>query len=208
MPALYEIRWLSDGRTEKFAGSRGNYYELGDSEHLDLHSTPVWCHRCAKITDGEVLSTLEEIDQQIRDLHDPNSAVYRMTRHGVLDEVLGKGEEFLQKQLGEIGRRRRWRESRKSPPKCIHCGSIEIVELPIGKTMPNPNGDGEIRIDCVGMCSTSFNEWFFTPEGDRIPRDTRPTYWTHPELDKPEHRQRLKDWLRSLPTSGDRSASS
>ena len=58
-------------------------------------------------------------------------------------------------------------------------------------------------IHCVGMCSTSFNEWFFTPEGDRIPRDTRPTYWHHPELDKPEHQKRFQDWLRSLPKSGD-----
>jgi predicted oxidoreductase len=33
------------------------------------------------------------------------------------------------------------------------------------------------------MCSTRFNEWFFTPEGDRIPRDTKPTYWHHPALD-------------------------
>src|SRR5947207_1283413 len=127
MPGIYKIRWLPDGQTENFAGSRGNYYEFSETDRLDLHSSPVWCHRCSKITHGEDLSTLENIDKQIRDLHDPSSKLYRMTRHGILDEI-GKGEEFLEVQLDELEPRRRWRVSRKSPPKCIHCGSIEIVE--------------------------------------------------------------------------------
>lgn len=79
--------------------------------------------------------------------------------------------------------------------------------LPEGVPVPHPHGDGMIQIDCVGMCSTSFNEWFFTPEGDRIPRDTQPTYWHHPELDKPHHRRGLMKWLRSKAKGGDPAAS-
>jgi hypothetical protein len=201
---MYEIRWLPNGTTEPFAGSRGNYYEFSESDRLDLYSVPVWCHRCRRITDGEDLSTVEEIDKQIRDLNDPSSELYRMTRHGLVNELLGKGEELLEERLAELQRRRRWRKSRQSPPKCIHCGTSEILALPMGVPVPNPLGDGEIQVDCVGMCSTSFNEWFFTPEGDRIPRDTQPTYWYHPELDKPEHRKRFQEWLASLPSSDDK----
>ena len=207
MPGLYEIRWLPEGRTEKFAGSRGNYYEFSESDRLDLHSEPVWCHRCGQITHGEELSTVDDIDKQIHDLNDPSSALYRMTRHGVLDELLGKGKEFLRERIAELQRRRRWRAERKSPAKCIHCGTTQIVALPAGLPVPNPGGHGQIQVDCVGMCSTSFNEWFFTPEGDRIPRDTRPTYWHHPELDKPKHKRRFQKWLRSLRKSGDSAAS-
>jgi hypothetical protein len=207
MPAFYEIRWLPEGRTDKFAGSRGNYYEFSKSDRLDLHSVPVWCHRCGKITHGEELSTIDDIDKQIRDLNDPSSELYRMTRHGVLDELLGKGDEFLHEQIAELQRRRRWREERKSPPKCIHCGTTQIVALPMGVPVPNPGGPGQIQVDCVGMCSTNFNEWFFTPEGDRIPRDTRPTYWHHPELDKPEHRGRLMAWIKSKVKGGGPAAS-
>lgn len=203
MPAYYEIRWLPEGRTEKFAGSRGNYYEFSASDRLDLHSVPVWCRVCARITHGENLSTVDDIDKQIRDLHDPSSQLYRMTRHGLMDRNFGNGEELLQERLSKLERRRRWRVSRQSPPKCIRCGTTEIVGLPMGEPIPNPGGAGHLQIDCVGMCSTSFNEWFFTPEGDRIPRDTRPTYWYHPELDKPEHRERFQKWVRSLPRSGD-----
>jgi hypothetical protein len=199
MPGLYEIRWLPSDRVKRFHGSRGNYYEFSESDRLDLHSEPIWCRRCADITHGEYLSTIEKLDTEIRDLHDPTSQCYRMARHGSLDLVFGKGEELLQERLIEVERRRRWRMSRKSPPKCIHCGSIEIVMLPLGKLIPNPVGEGELRVKCVGMCSTSFNEWFFTPEGDRIPRETRPTYWHHPELDSPENGGRFQKWLRSLP---------
>jgi hypothetical protein len=183
MPAMYEIRWQPDGPMEQFAGSRGNYYEFAESDHLDLYSVPVWCHRCGRITDGENLSSVEEIEKQISELNDSSSQLYRMTRHGVLDKWFGKGDEFLQNRLTELLRCRRWRESRKEPPKCIHCGTTDILEFPIGVPVPSPRGDGEVQIDCVGMCSTRFNEWFFTPEGDRIPRDTRPTYWHHPDLD-------------------------
>ena len=197
MPAFYEIRWLPDGKTEKFAGCRGNYYEFSESDRLDLHSAPIWCHRCRMITHGEALSTVEEIDTQIRDLNDPSSEPYRMTRHGLLDELLGKGEEVLQERVAELQRRRRWREERRSPPKCIHCGTTQIMLLPLGVAMPNPEGPGQILVDCVGMCSTIFNEWFFTPEGDRLARDTHPTYWHHPELDTPEHHARLMAWIKS-----------
>ena len=191
MPVFYEIRWLLEGRTQKFAGSRGNYYEFTGSDRLDLHSVPAWCHRCSNITHGEDLSTVEEIDKQIRDFDDPASDLYRLAQNTLLSE-LGHGDEFRRERIAELQRRKHWRQARRSPPKCIRCGTTEIVLLPIGVRVPNPAGDGEIQVDCVGMCSTSFNEWFFTPEGDRIPRDTRPTYWHHPESDKPENRKRFR----------------
>ena len=191
MPAVYEIRWLPHGPIEQFFGSRGNYYEFSESDRLDLHSVPVWWHRCARFTEGEYLSTVEEIDKQIRDLHDPTPVWYHMTRH-----------ELLPNRLAELQRRRCWRAARQSPPKCIHCSSTEIAMLPEGEPFPHPHGDGTIRVDCVGMCSTSFNEWFFTLEGDRIPRETQPTYWHHPELDKPHQRRGLMNRLRSKPKGG------
>ncbi len=201
MPGYYEIRWLPDGRSEQFAGSRGNYYEFSEADRLDLHSVPVWCHRCGTITHGEKLATVEEIDAEISDLSDPSSELYGMTQNTLLAE-LGHGDEFRRERIAELQRRRRWREARQSPPKCIHCGTTEILALPMGVPVPSPLGDGAIQVDCIGMCSTDFNEWFFTPEGDRVPRDTRPTYWHHPELDKPEHRGRLTAWIRSKVKGG------
>ena len=69
---------------------------------------------------------------------------------------------------------------RESPPKCLECGSTEIVVFPVGERAGNPMGPGWVEITITGLCSTSFNNRFYTPEGDRIPRDTKPTYWTLP----------------------------
>lgn len=184
MPGMYEIRFLPDGPVAEFAGSRGNYYELDDGSHLDMHTTPIWCLHCGKVTHGERIESLEEIDRQLADLNDSNSDLYRMTARGTLHELTGGGDDYLQKRVDELLRRRRWRERRISPAKCILCGSTDIFVFPVNQESPNPAGPGTVEVKIVGMCSTSFNEWFFNSEGNRVPKDTKPTYWHHPELDK------------------------
>jgi hypothetical protein len=76
--------------------------------------------------------------------------------------------------------RRRWLTGRQSPPKCLECGSTEIVVFRSGERAENPNGPGWVEITVMGHCSTLFNNRFYTPDGDRIPRDTKSTYWTLP----------------------------
>jgi hypothetical protein len=175
MPALYEIRHLPQGTTEEFAGSRGNYYEFEDGSRIDVWSRPAWCRRCGDYTHGESIESLDEIDQQLRDLEDPQSELYQFIQRGV-----SKGR-FRRRWIEMIKQRRRWREGRVSPPRCLLCGSTELVSLPEGVEIPNPRGTGTVVLNVIGHCSTWFNEWFFTPEGERIPRDTQPTYWALPE---------------------------
>jgi hypothetical protein len=193
MPAFYEIRFLSKGEVKMFAGIRGVYYELADSVHLDVYNIPVWCRTCNEFSHGENLRTLESIDEKIRSLRDPKSPLYQMTRYGMVEELTGNGAAQLESSLAELHKRRRWRESRMSAAKCLHCGTTEIVPLPLDQPIPNPQGEGEIELSMRGMCSTEFNEWFYTPEGDRIPRDSRPTYWHHPVYNQPHHLKKLKE---------------
>jgi hypothetical protein len=183
MPAVYEIRFLPEGRVAHFVGSRGNYYEFPDGSHLDVQTTPVWCRRCGRVTNGEQIESLEEIDRQLADLRDPRSELYRLLAKDYQCEHKNLGEAFTRLHSPERERRRLWRERRGSPPRCIHCGTTDIVVFPMNEAVPNPSGPGTVEVRCVGMCSTRFNEWFFTPEGERIPRDTEPTYWHHPGLD-------------------------
>ena len=208
MPAFYEIRWLPDGRTEKFAGSRGNYYEFEDGSHLDVETTPAWCRRCGKFTHAEEIESLADIDKKLADLSDPGSELYRYTRRSLLPELLERmpRDGFRLDLIARATKRRRWRERRRAGPKCIICGSTDLFVFPLNQTVPHPAGPGTVEVSIVGMCSTHFNEWFFTPEGDRIPRDTKPTYWHHPEWDKPAHKERFQKWLRSLRGSDDSAA--
>jgi hypothetical protein len=192
MPGLYRLSYYPDGPTHDLAGSRGNYYEFPDGTRLDMETTPAWCYQCNGISEGEEIMTLEEIDQKLADLGDPASELYRFTMRNLFEGIKGledlqgpqRRDEFRLQLITEARRRRAWRETRSSPPKCIRCGSTNIFLYPVNRPAPNPAGPGTVELTIVGMCSTSFNEWFFTPEGDRIPRDTKPTYWHHPALDE------------------------
>jgi hypothetical protein len=177
MPAFYEIRYLLQGTTEEFPGSRGNYYELEDGSHIDVRSRPVWCRRCGDFTDGESIESLDEIDRQLADLVDPRSELYRLAQRSL---IRPRGR-FRRHWIELTKQRRQWREQRLSPPRCLLCGSTDLVSLPEGVEVPNPRGAGTVVLSVIGHCSTWFNEWFFTPEGERIPRDTRPTYWAFRE---------------------------
>jgi hypothetical protein len=182
VPGLYAITFLPGGPAREFAGMRGNYYEVPDGTRVDLRAEPVWCNRCGDVTHGEEIEPLADLDKQIADLSDPSSDGYRSIMRPtdpLLDGVLPR-DDFRRSRLGTLTLRRRWRELRVSPPKCILCGSAQIVRLPLGKPVPIPGTDRTVVVNVRGMCSTSFNEWFFTVEGDRIPRDTKPTYWLLP----------------------------
>jgi hypothetical protein len=174
MPSVYEIKFKSSGETREHVGSRGDYYDLGDGSHLNVSSRPVWCHLCDSFTDGESIEGLEEIDRQIADLRDPTSELFRFYQDSGTDSI---GVDGIRLITG-LEKRRRWRVCRKAPPKCLVCGSEEIVLLPEGQKVSNPTGPGWIDVTVTGHCSTAFNNRYYTPEGDRIPRDTKPTYWS------------------------------
>ena len=176
MPAVYQIQFTPSGETQEYFGSRGDSYELEDGTHIDVRSQPVWCRRCGEFTDGESIERLDEIDQQIADLQDPRSELYRLTRDTL---PTADGRPRLRPHFTKLLRqRRRWLMDRESPPKCLECGSTDILVFPVGERAGNPIGPGWVEITITGHCSTSFNNRFYTPEGDRIPRDTKPTYWT------------------------------
>jgi hypothetical protein len=183
MPAKYEIAFLPNGPKLKFSGTRGNYYEFQDGRRLELHTDPVWCRNCKKVTHGEVIDSIEKIDDRIANLERLAAEIRREMTLPPLPEPNAPGDREQREQIAEWKLRRQWRLQRRSPPRCIICGSIDIVAFPLDQVIPNPAGEGSVTMTCTGLCSTSFNEWFFTPEGERIPRDTKPTYWRHPGQD-------------------------
>ena len=180
MPVLYRIIFGANGESRTFAGCRGNYYEFADGRRLDLHSRPAWCTTCGKVVHAERLATLEQIDARLAELHQYAASSRETKVRGVPYALTMEGQRYfddLEQKAAEARRRREWRRGRIAPAKCLNCGSTDVLLL-----TTNPTGPGDIRLEVVGMCSTVFNEWFFTPEGDRIPRDTKPTYWFHPGL--------------------------
>jgi hypothetical protein len=159
VPVLYEISYLPEGRVERFAGSWGDYYEFPDGSRLDVLTSPVWCRPCGRITLGEEIASVEEIDREIAVLLGPGGwACSAFERRKYVDRLRA---------------RRRWRERRTSPPKCLACRTTDVVVFPVNRAAPNPVGPGTVEVRSIGMCSTDADHWRFTPEGDRVGRATK-----------------------------------
>ena len=174
MPGIYRLTFLPEGRTQKFAGSRGDYYRLADGSEITLCSGPVWCAACAKVTHGEQIESIQEIDRRIRDLERLAAEIRREMSRPPLPAPDAPGDRHQQEQIAELKLRRDWRRQRRSPPKCLACGSTDITPLDHGK--PVRISGGRVRCDCIGMCSTDFNMCYYSPEGDLVERG-QPTYW-------------------------------
>lgn len=158
MPAMYEIEYMPEGRVERFFGSRGNYYEFEDGSRLDMHTTPVWCRQCGDFRHGEEIETIQDIDKRIADLHDPSAFAYQMCFNSLYHETTGKGDEFRRKLVEDLVRRRRWREHRVSLPRCIHCGSTDIVIFRSVNQRPTRPAAAQSRsgpLGCAAPSSTS-----------------------------------------------------
>ena len=179
MPVAYLITFQPSGKTVAFSGSRGNYYELENGMQIIMETEPVWCHVCAKIGHGESIKSPAEIDQAMTDLQNPDNRFERAMARVREDFTAITGislneNAHLKKRMHEMMARREWREHRVSKPRCIECGSIQILPLPVDQEIQNPAGTGTILLSVEGLCSTGFNQWVFTPEGLR--KDVPVTY--------------------------------
>ena len=66
----------------------------------------------------------------------------------------------------ELERRRQWLLTRVSPPRCLSCGSSDIIPVPHGR-IAHPEQEGWIDVEVLGWADPCY-EWFFTPEGERL----------------------------------------
>ena len=168
MPGLYLLIFLPEGRTRRFSGSCGNYYRLGDGSELELYSEPVWCHRCGGVAHGEDLGTVERIDRWVADLERLAAEIRRETTRPPLPAPDAPGDRHQRARIAELMLRRAWRASRRSPPRCIFCGTTEITLLEHGKPVRAGRQSFVVLEVVIGHCGRLDNGWYFTAEGERI----------------------------------------
>ena len=162
---------------------RGIYYEFPDGCLIDLETHLAWCANCRTFTDGELIQSPDEIRQQIADLQNPESAAYKFAEWNEqqIEMATGKSDaNYRESRITQLASRLKWRLQRIAPPKCIQCGSTDIV-FPLSMDETESEIEipdvGPVRVESAGISSTEFMNWFFTPEGDRIARKTTPGYW-------------------------------
>ncbi|MCE9555715.1 MAG: hypothetical protein K8T91_20385 [Planctomycetes bacterium] len=183
MPACYQIRFADGTPDVEWFGLRGFYYEFLDGTQIGLRPTIAWCCNCQQFIDAEWIQSLEEITNELAELNDPTSlrASLFTSNEPPFDEspYIERMAKLYMEAKDEATRRIEWRRVRHSPPRCLICGSTDIRFPADDQTIKIP-GRGSAVVECTGMCSTDFCNWFYTPEGVRIPRETQPSYWHFP----------------------------
>jgi hypothetical protein len=134
-------------------------YEMPDGSKLHLRQSECWCPKCDRITMAEDIPSLTELEVELNRFLNPSADDLQTF------QFLGLS---IEEQTEEARKRIEWRLARKSPGKCLCCGSTEIVTLPEVEVFQHPN-TGELVV-VVGRGFADAGVWraTFTTEGDVI----------------------------------------
>ncbi len=183
MPAWYTIKYSDGSADTEWYGSRGFYYEFPDGTSIGLLPTIAWCCKCSDFIDAEWIPTLDDIENELIELNDTTS--FRASSYTSTEPPFDK-PPYIERRArlyaeakDEAVKRIEWRRARTSSPRCLICGSTDVRFPKDDQTVELP-GRGTATVECTGMCSTDFCNWFYTPEGVRIERNTKPSYWHFP----------------------------
>ena len=155
MPTGYTITFEPGGRAIDFVGSKHEYV-MPDGERIGVVCQLVWCVRCGKITEGEEVPTVADLDEKISFWERPPGPT--------------SGNRRLRQTFAAMFKQRRqWRLTRVGPPKCLTCGSAEVTAFPNNVAVPHPAGSGTVRVHADSIYYVLGGPDLLTPEGDRLP---------------------------------------
>jgi hypothetical protein len=132
------------------------YWRLDHEVELALESDAAWCHRCQDFVMTERLPTIAAIEEKLKLLADEST------------------DSRLQSKRVERWRViREWRINRKSPPRCLVCGSMFGV-VPLGEDCDKHPGNPARPISTtIGhyfeMFPTKIKAVYYDAEGNRLP---------------------------------------
>jgi ribosomal protein S27AE len=164
MPVLYQVTYLPEGRREERAGLCNAFYRV-EREVVTVESDLVWCPRCGRVTDGEVIPSLEEIHRRIQKLRRLAEVVRQEMIRPPSPAGNAPGDRHQREQIEREQVRLTWRRKRKAPPRCSECGGTEIRALDPGE--PLRVGERTIILAVLGLCTTDPQDRYYTAEGER-----------------------------------------
>jgi hypothetical protein len=170
MAVSYTITYLPEGSKETFQTTRRRRYLLSGGSLIDMLTDPVWCQECKIVTEGETIPTLADLDEKIKQRE-------RLGAEIRVDAIFEKRfdrnnppDRPQQIELADLHLRRNWRLSRKSPPRCLRCGSTNIIALAHDKPVFDKNSGRSIAIAFRSFVDPVFeSREIFSAEGISLP---------------------------------------
>ncbi|MCA9093556.1 MAG: hypothetical protein KDA68_08730 [Planctomycetaceae bacterium] len=134
-------------------------YSLEDGAQIRLKQADYFCPTCNGFVVGELIESVAEIENEIDQIQNHPDSVERL---------MAEWSGDISGRIAELRLRIEWRRKRQSPPKCLHCGSSEILPIPREEEFYHPVSDQPMKVSKRGFLS--MNEWYatYTPEGDLI----------------------------------------
>ncbi len=163
--AYFRINFLTQGNTQEYPESSGNFYRLNDGREIPLSRHPVWCDACGEVTDGERIEPIDEIEAGIQKYERLAVEIRREMALPPTPSPNAPGERAALSEIAKLQFRASWRRERKSPPRCLRCGSTQIIKL---SEVPIETRVGKISMTFIGFIDTFKSYGKFTPEGERI----------------------------------------
>jgi hypothetical protein len=173
----YEVRRVDNGNCIAFLSGDLRYHLSDGTEFAFFGIDVVWCQRCEEFSSVEQLPTAESIRA-------------RMTY-----------EENPPNDLAELRTILDWRSSRKSPRKCLQCGSqFGFKVLPLNQELDHPLGRGRIIVvkgfSDIVLGGPVPEPDLFDAEGNRLPRRMSGSE-TEEEVSEWIGKLNTQDWRRS-----------
>lgn len=150
-------------------------YEFTEQVTLTIQRVAAWCPRCQGVAWSEMIPPLADINLRIseferRDQTALDAVLPFVSRHSSLADLVAS-------RLDDLRRRAAWVRGRQSPPRCLECGSTEIIPMTSGQTCsgnpkwtlsPHPNCGGTLTVLTEPILVLSRLWIRYTPEGNII----------------------------------------
>ncbi len=129
-------------------------YVLNDGILLTTLQTRSWCRTCRTVVAGEVVPSLQEIEEEIRRWTDPNDEIHKRFPRVIIEEAISEFQLLMQ-----------WLPTRISDPRCLECQSTDMVEIS-GHNFVDPVSGTRIRFLSAGHIAKGVEtRRRLTPEG-------------------------------------------
>lgn len=161
MVLMIEVK-IAGKPSDQFLLARNALYLLPDRTLADVTVGAIWCHECKAVSEGEFCEAPNEIAKELE----------ATIKRGFYPEagpfILASNPDDWDPLICGMQHRLVWARQRKSPPKCLRCGSTKIA--PIEHERPLPNGEpGIVELNYVfASTSIDFTLYLYTAEGELL----------------------------------------
>ena len=108
-------------------------YSISDKAHLTIRQRCAFCKQCSQVVRAEYIPTTEVIETELAEAKTLNA------------------EEWIPDLLSYLD----WRKTRVSPPRCLECGSTEIILSEIDERDDDDDIERIKHPDCGGTITIS-----------------------------------------------------